>query len=695
MKRYEVDQLRNVVMLGGSRAGKTSLAEALLFTHGATSRLGSVDEGSSVLDFDPDEIARKLTLNTSLASIETPQGKINLLDTPGFSVFLGDSRAACRVADAALFVVSAATGIKFETEALWKAADENGLPRMIVVTKLDRERTSLAKVLADAETYLGVRPIPIQVPIGAEGSFSGVVDLLLGKARLFKQDTSGQETLGEIPAELADEVATAREHLTEGVAESDDGLLEKYLDGQPISEDEIRSGLRAGVLAGKIVPLLFAVPTMNWGTAAITEAVYSLLPSPAQRPAATGSNPGGGEESRAAKEDAPFSALVFKTLVDAYTGKISLFRVFSGRLTGDQVYNATRGVRERAGSLNQVLGKTLKSVPEVGPGDFAAVAKLRETHTGDTLCDEKHPVVFPSIVFPEPVISMAVEPKSKGDEDKLSTVLHRVTEADMMIRVAREPQTKEMLISAMGQQHIDVVVERMKRLGVEVLLKEPKVPYRETVSKSFSTMYRHKKQTGGAGQFAEVHLRVDPLARGAGFEYAWEVFGGAISTSFKPSVEKGIMSALEQGVIAGYPVVDIKAAVTDGKEHPVDSKDIAFQVAGREAFRLAVQGAGAKLLEPIMSLEILIPDEFVGDVIGDLNSRRGRISGVEGGGGRQRVAAKAPLAEILRYATDLTSMTGGRGQFTMVLDHYEEVPAQNAEKIVAASRRESEEEKKA
>jgi elongation factor G len=695
MKRYEVDQLRNVVMLGGSRAGKTSLAEALLFTNGATSRLGSVDEGTSVLDFDPDEIARKLTLNTSLASIETAQGKINLLDTPGFSVFLGDSRAACRVADAALFVISAATGIKFETEALWKAADENGLPRMIVVTKLDRERTSLAKVLGEAETFLGVRPIPIQVPIGAEGSLRGVVDLLLGKARFFKSDASGGETLGDIPPELADEVAAARERLTEGVAESDDGLLEKYLDGQPIGEEEIRKGLRSGVLAGKIVPLLVAVPTKNWGTAAIAESVFSLLPSPAQRPPVVGVNPSGGEESRAAQEDAPFSALVFKTLVDAYTGKISLFRVFSGRLSGDQIHNGTRGVRERAGSLNQVLGKTLKSVPEVGPGDFAAVAKLRETHTGDTLCDEKHPVVFPPIVFPTPVISMAVEPKSKGDEDKLSTVLHRVTEADMMIRVEREPQTKELLISAMGQQHIDVVVERMKRLGVEVLLKEPKVPYRETVSKSFSTMFRHKKQTGGAGQFAEVHLRVDPLARGAGFEYAWEVFGGAISTSFKPSVEKGILAALEQGVIAGYPVVDIKAAVTDGKEHPVDSKDIAFQVAGREAFRLAVQGAGAKLLEPVMSLEIIIPDEFVGDVIGDLNSRRGRISGVEGGGGRQRVAAKVPLAEILRYATDLTSMTGGRGQFTMVLDHYEEVPAQNAEKIVAASRKESGEEKKA
>ena len=408
---------------------------------------------------------------------------------------------------------------------------------------------------------------------------------------------------------------------------------------------------------------------------------------------ADGPDPAGQPEQRAAAEDAPFSALVFKTLVDPYTGKITLFRVFSGRLHGDQLFNATRGARERAGSLNQVLGKTLKAVPEVGPGDFAAVVKLKETHTGDTLCDEKHPVTFATITFPHPVMSMAVEPKSKGDEDKLSTALHRVTEADALIRISRDPQTKEMLISAMGQQHIEIVVERMKRLGVDVLLKEPKVPYRETVSKSHETMYRHKKQTGGAGQFAEVHLRVEPLPRGGGFEYAWEVFGGAISTSFKPSVEKGIHSVLEQGVIAGYPVVDVKAAITDGKEHPVDSKDIAFQVAGREAFKLAVQGAGPKLLEPIMSLEIVIPEEFVGDVIGDLNSRRGRIAGVEGGGGRQRVSAKAPLAELLRYATDLTSMTGGRGQFTMELDHYEEVPSQIAEKIVAAHKS-AEEEKK-
>jgi elongation factor G len=695
MKRYEVEQLRNVVLLGGSRAGKTSLAEALLFQGGATSRLGSVDEGTSVLDFDPDEIARKMTLNTSLASLETPRGKLNLLDTPGFSVFLGDSRAACRVADAAVFVVSASTGVKFETEALWKAADENGLPRMIVLTKFDRERTSLAKVLEEAEKFLGVRPVPIQVPIGAEASFGGVVDLLLGKARLFKSDGSGQETAGETPAELAAEVAAARDRLAEAVAESDDALLEKYLDGQPLSDDEIRAGLRAGVLAGKIVPLVYAVPTRVWGAGAVVDAIFSLLPSPAERPPAAGKNPAGGEETRAAREDAPFSALVFKTLVDPYTGKITLFRVISGRLAGDQLFNSTRGVRERAGSLNQVLGKSLKTIGEVGPGDFAAVVKLKETHTGDTLCDEKHPIVFPPIVFPTPVISMAVEPKSKGDEDKLSTALHRVTEADMMVRVARDPQTKEMLISAMGQQHIEIVVERMKRLGVEVVLKEPKVPYRETISKSFSTMYRHKKQTGGAGQFAEVHLRVEPLPRGAGFEYAWEVFGGAISTSFKPSVEKGIHSVMEQGAIAGYPVVDVKAAVTDGKEHPVDSKDVAFQIAGREVFKLAVQGAGPKLLEPIMSLEIVIPEEFVGDVIGDLNARRGRIAGVEGGGGRQRVAAKAPLAELLRYATDLTSMTGGRGQFTMELDHYEEVPAQNAEKIIAAARKAAEEEKKA
>jgi elongation factor G len=693
MSKYEVGQLRNVVLLGGSRAGKTSLAEALINFHGASPRLGSVDEGTTVLDFEPDEIARTMTLGTALASIECAGGKLNLLDTPGFSVYLGDSQAACRVADAAIVVVSAATGVKFETELLWKTADEHGLPRLMVVTKMDRERSTLARVLEESEKTLGARPLPVQLPIGSEAGFRGVVDLLGMKARLFAPDTSGKETVGEIPADLAAEVQAARERLAEGVAEADDALLEKYLDGQTLSDDEVRAGLRAGVLAGKIVPLAFAVPVRNQGTAALSELIFSLLPSPAQRPQATGKNPAGAEEARACAEGEPFAALVFKTLVDPYTGKITLFRVFSGSLKGDQVYNGSRQVRERAGALNQVLGKTLKAVAEIGAGDFGAVVKLKDTHTGDTLCDEKHPVVFPPIAFPQPVISMAVEPKSKGDEDKLSTALQRVTESDMLIHVSREPQTKEMIISGMGQQHIDIVVERMKRAGVEVLLREPKVPYRETVSKSAEAMYRHKKQTGGAGQFAEVHLRVEPLARGAGFEYGWEVFGGAISQSFRPSIEKGIHSVMEQGVIAGYHVVDVKAAVTDGKEHPVDSKDIAFQVAGREAFKLAVQGAGPKLLEPIMAIEIQVPDEFVGDIIGDLNARRGRIAGVEGGGGRQRVSAKVPLAEILRYATDLTSMTGGRGLFTVALDHYEEVPALVAEKIIAAAKKVKEEEK--
>jgi elongation factor G len=423
----------------------------------------------------------------------------------------------------------------------------------------------------------------------------------------------------------------------------------------------------------------------------LTDFIFDFLPSPLDRAPEKALVPDSEEEKiLAMKEDAPLAAMVFKTVIDPYAGKISIFRVFSGKVHGDQVFNSSKGIKERAGQLSTVMGKDLKSVPEVAAGDFGAITKLKETSTGDTLGDEKTPLLLPKIVLPNPVISVAVEPKSKGDEDKLSTVLGKLKDSDAAIRISRDPQTREMLISAMGQQHVDVIMSRLKRLGVEVNLKEPKVPYRETISKTFSTSYRHKKQTGGAGQFAEVHLRVEPLPRDTGFEYEWKVFGGAISTSFKPSVEKGVRQVLEKGVIAGCHVVDLKVSVFDGKEHPVDSKDIAFQIAGREAFKLAVRGAGPKLLEPIMALEIVIPEEFVGDVMGDLNSRRGRVAGVDGGGGRQIVTANVPMAEILRYATDLTSMTGGRGQFSMELAHYEEVPAQIAEKIIAASKSEEE-----
>jgi elongation factor G len=591
-------------------------------------------------------------------------------------------------------VVSAVGGIKFETENVWKYADEEALPRMVIINKMDRERADFQKVLENMGKIFGIRPLPLQWPIGKEASFRGVVDLLQMKARIFRDDGSGQEDVEEVPPEVNPEAQKAREALVESVAESNDALLEKYLDGQTLDDGEIRASLRAGVISGKIVPVVFTVAVNNWGTAAVANSILDLLPSPRDRGPVTAKTPADEREERLEpKAEAPFAALVFKTIVDPYTGKISLFRVYSGKLQGEQVYNCTRGVRERIGQLSQVLGKTLKAIPEVGPGDFAAVVKLKETFTGDTLCDEKQQLLLPPIAFPTPVMSMAIEPKTKGDEDKLSTVLTRLTEADASLQISRDPQTRELLISAMGQQHVEILVERLSRLGVEVSLKEPKVPYRETISRTATTQYRHKKQTGGAGQFAEVHLKVEPLSRGSGFEYGWKVFGGAISTSFQPSIEKGIRQVLGQGVIAGYPVVDVKAVVLDGKEHPVDSKDIAFQIAGREVFKLAVQGAGPKLLEPIMTMTIAVPDEFVGDVIGDLNSRRGRVSGVEGSGGRQIIAAKVPLAETLRYATELTSMTGGRGQFTLHLSHYEEVPEHLTEKIVAASKKREEERK--
>lgn len=695
MKKVSMNDIRNVAIIGGGRSGKTSLAEAMIFLHGGVSKLGSVDSGTTATDFDPDEIDRKNTHHASLAALEAKRGKINLVDTPGITSFLGDSKAACHVVDGALVVVSAVDGIKFETENVWKFADGNGLPRVIVINAMDKERADFQKVLTECESLFGVRPLPLQWPVGSESSFRGVVDLLSMKARIFADDESGKTENEDIPADLEAEIRKAREALVEGIAESDDTLLEKYLEGEVPEDAELRAALRAGTIAGKIVPVVFTVAVKNWGAKSLADLVFDILPSPADRAPVTGAVPGGeNEESRSPSEEEPLSAIVFKTVMDPYAGKISLVRVFSGKIHGDQAYNGTKGIKERFGQIALVTGKNLKGIPEAGAGDFTALTKLKETATGDTLCDEKKPIVLTPIDFPNPVISVAIEPKAKGDEDKLSTSLHKLQESDIAMKVSRDPQTREMLISTMGQQHSEIIVSRLNRLGVEVVLKEPKVPYRETITKAFQTSYRHKKQTGGAGQFAEVHLRVEPLPRDTGFEYQWKVFGGAISTSFKPSVEKGIKQVLSVGPMAGYHVVDVKAIVVDGKEHPVDSKDIAFQIAGREVFKMAIQGGGPKLLEPIMALEIIVPEEFVGDVMGDLNSRRGRVGGVDGAGGRQIVKANVPLAEILRYATDLTSMTGGRGIFTMELDHYEEVPQQIAEKIIAASQK-SEEEKKA
>jgi elongation factor G len=694
MKKFALEEIRNVGIVGGGRSGKTSLAEALILVNGAIKSLGSIDEGNTVCDFDADEIERKNSHHASLASMETTRGKLNIVDTPGVGSFLSDTLAACRVVEGVLVVVNAVDGMKFETESVWKYASENGLAKTVVVSGMDKERADFPKVLQEFESILGVKPLPLQWPIGQESSFSGVVDLLQMKARIFAPDGSGKDKFQDIPEELQDEVEAAREALVENVAESDDDLLEKYLEGETPGDEELRAALRKGILEGKIVPLVFSVSLRNWGSEALMDVIFDLLPSPADRPTIKG-RPGEDGEDPALHADVegPLAALVFKTVVDPYAGKISLIRVFSGKVHGDQIYNGSKGKKERFGQLAQVMGKNLKSVAEVAAGDFGAMTKLKETATGDSLCDEKESFLLPEINFLKPVISVAVAPKSKGDDDKLSTALSRLKDADAALRVSLDPQTKEMIISTMGQQHIEIVVGRLKKLGVEVVTREPKVPYRETISKTSKAQYRHKKQTGGAGQFAEVYLRVEPRERGEGFEYGWEVFGGAISKSFQTSIEKGIRQVLTQGVIAGYPVVDVKAVVYDGKEHPVDSKDIAFQVAGREAFKAAVNGAGPKILEPIMSLEIVVPEDCVGDVMGDLNSRRGRVAGVDSAGGRQVVKANVPLAEILRYATDLTSMTGGRGQFTMDLAHYEEVPALVSEKIIAASKQGQEEKK--
>jgi len=647
MKKFSLEEIRNIGIIGGGRSGKTSLAEALILVNGAIKTLGTVDEGNTVCDFDADEIERKNSHHASLASMETAKGKLNIVDTPGVGSFLSDTLAACRVVDGAVVVVNAVDGIKFETESVWKYANENGLAKALVISGMDKERADFSKVLDEFDSILGVKPLPLQWPIGQEGSFSGVVDLLEMKARIFAADGSGKDKIQEIPEELQEEAEAAREVLVENIAESDDDLLEKYLEGEPPGDEELRTALRQGILDGKIVPAVFTVAVRNWGSQALMDVIFDFLPSPADRQTFQG-RPGedGESPSMQADADGPLAALVFKTVVDPYAGKISLVRVFSGTIHGDQIYNGSRGAKERFGQLAQVMGKNLKSVPEVSAGDFGAMTKLKETATGDSLCDEKEEFLLPEINFPKPVISVAVEPKSKGDEDKLSTALSRLKDADAALRVSLDPQTKEMIIATMGQQHIEIVVGRLRKLGVEVVTKEPKVPYRETISKTNKAQYRHKKQTGGAGQFAEVYLRVEPQERGDGFEYGWEVFGGAISKSFQTSIEKGIRQVLTQGVVAGYPVVDVKAVVYDGKEHPVDSKDIAFQVAGREAFKAAVMGAGPKILEPIMSLEIVVPEDCVGDVMGDLNSRRGRVAGVDSAGGRQVVKANVPLANV-------------------------------------------------
>jgi len=687
MKEYGMNQLRNVVLLSHSGAGKTSLAEAMLYTAGAITRMGRVEEGSTVSDYDKEEIKRGISLNLSLVPCEWKEHKTNLLDTPGYLDFLGEVKSATRVADAAVIVLDAVGGVEVGTELMWKYADERGLPRLVVVNKLDRENADWRRVLNQLQERFESSFVRFQLPIGQEAEFRGVIDLPSQKAWMQRRE----EPTG-VPEELVADTTSAREELLEAAVEADDDLLVKYLEGEKLTQEEISQGLKARIGAGDIVPVLCTSATANIGVLPLLDAILAYLPSPAEVPPERAVNPALGQEEMLEEGDlAPLAALVFKTLADPYVGKVSYFRVYGGIMQSDsRVLNPRSREEERISQLYLARGKEQIPVDRLRAGDIGAVARLSGTITADTLCDQSHPLVLPGIEFPRPVYSVAVAPKTRADSAKISPSLTRLVEEDPTFEWHQEPGTRQTILSGMGDAHINIAVQRLAdKFGLEVLTSIPKVPYRETITRTATSRYRHKKQTGGAGQFAEVELRVEPLPRGEGFQYEWKVFGGAVSSSFQPSIEKGIRQVMEQGVIAGYPVVDILAAVCDGKEHPVDSKDIAFQIAGREVFKLAVLEGRPVILEPIMDVTITVPEEYTGDVLGDLNTKRARVQGMEQERGSSTIMAQAPQAEMQRYATDLRSITQGRGIHSMTFSHYEEVPGYLAEQIIAQAKREA------
>jgi elongation factor G len=667
VKEYRAEQLRNIVLLSHGGAGKTSLAEAMLYDSGGVSRLGRVDDGTTASDYDPEETRRKISVNTSVIPCEWDAHKVNVLDTPGYADFVGEVKGALRAADSAVVIVDAVAGVEVGTELVWEYADEVDMPRMLFVNKMDRENADFGRAVSQAKASLAGNIVPLQVPVGAQDSFEGVVDLVRMKAYLGEK---GEE--GDIPESLREEAESSHLKLMEAAAEQDDELLEKYFEEETLTQEEIVRGLAAGVRTGSLVPVLDVITK------------YSPSPLNTEGYAATNAATGD-EETLEPVLQGPLATLVFKTLADPYVGKLTYFRVFSGAMESDsRVFNASAGEEERLGQLYFPKGKEQNPTERVVAGDIGAVAKLQHTDTGDTLCDKDHPLTLPAISFPNPIFSAAIAPKTKADLDKLGTALARLTEEDPTLRVDRDASTRETVLSGMGESHIDIAARRLhSKFGVEITTAVPKVPYRETISKVGTSQYRHKKQTGGAGQFAEVWLRVEPLPRGTGFEYESEVREGHISRSFIPSIEKGIRQVLSQGVASGSPIVDVKSVVYDGKEHPVDSKDIAFQIAGREAFKEAVRDAGPVLLEPIMTLAITIPEASMGDVLGDLNTKRARVMGTEQKGTKTTITAQAPLAEMQGYATDLRSITQGRGVFGMEFSHYEEVPRSLADEIIS------------
>ncbi|HUO27473.1 MAG TPA: elongation factor G [Candidatus Aquilonibacter sp.] len=693
MKTYSGENIRNVALVGHGHAGKTSLVSAMLYTAGATPRLGRVDDGTATTDYDDEEIARKMSISTGIAVVEWGKTKINLLDTPGFNMFVHEAKMVLPVVDAAIVIVDGVAGVEVVTQRVWNYCEEYKTPRLIVVNRMDRERASAERVLESVEKAFGRNVIPIELPIGAEKNLSGVIDLVRMKAYTYELGGNGKGKEGEIPANLKEQAQSAHERLVELVAEGDDQLMEKFFEAGTLGEEDLIPALHNAIREDRIFPVIFSSGLGNIGADRVMDFIVDYTPAPSEHGWVTGeaAASGNGDAPKRHESDAePVSLYAFKTVSDPFAGRISYFKVFSGVVKNEAtLQNFRANSPEKLSHISSMQGKTAVPVPELHAGDIGAVAKLKDTLTGDTLGDKSAPIQYPRVKLPEPAITFAIEPKSRADEDKLGPGIHKLMEEDAMLRFFRDAQTKEFLIAGTGQQHIEVTVSKLKkRYHTEVNLKAPKVPYRETIRGKADVQGRHKKQTGGHGQYGDCKIKMEPLPRGGEFEFVNDIFGGAIPKNFIPAVEKGIKDAAARGYLAGYPVVDFKVVLYDGSYHDVDSNDLSFQMAGRIAFKKAMEVAKPTLLEPVMAVEITVPDEFAGSIMGDLNSRRGRIQGMDNKAGNTVVKAEVPMAEMLTYGADLTSMTQGRGSFNMEMHHYDMVPGQLQEKIIEKAKAE-------
>ena len=688
MKDYSPNEIYNVALVAHGGTGKTSISEAMLFRAGVVNRLGKVDDGTTTSDFDPDEVKRKISVNASVLPLEWQGKKINLIDTPGYADFVGEEKSGLRAADAAILLIDASAGVQVGSEYAWQFADERRLPRVIFINRLDRENADFDRAVESIVQHFGRRCVPIEVPVGSQEHLEGAVDLIGMRALIGEKDE-----MGEVPSGMADVAQKLRESLVEAVAETDDELLNRFLEAEELNEDDLRKGLKAATSTSAIVPILVGSATRDLGVGRLLDAIVNYLPSATDSgPVAVTDPTGAKEETLQPDPSAPLAALVFKTTADPYVGRLSFIRVYSGTLkTDSQIWNASKGQPERIGQIYCQRGKTQEPESHLVAGDIGVIPKLNDTTTGDTLSTREHPVILPGVQLPAPAFSAAVTPKTKADADKVSSALHRIAEEDPTLHVGRQPDTGELILSGVGESHVEVAAEKMHRkFGVGVDLKTPRVPYKETITMSTNSEYRHKKQTGGAGQFGQVTITLEPQPRGAGLQFTEKVVGGAVPREFFPAVEKGVREAAQEGIIAHYPLVDVKVTLIDGKYHPVDSKAIAFEIAGVQALKQGVQQAKPVLLEPVMHIQIRVPESFTGDVISDLNGKRAKVLGMTPDSGGTIIDAEAPQAEIQRYATDLRSLTQGRGSFTTEFDHYEEVPGQVAQKVIDEAKREAE-----